>query len=186
MQAPPRMSANSRPPVAPHGRRRVPRALHARGGLLAVGAVVLAGILLASATAPSPAQAISIPNPINIVGRGIGSLLGAAAGPIASLAVKAFEAIINHLFAPIAKLVTVALVGWLTAIPNFAQGNVAHLEQTVAAICGGVLGAVATLSVIRYWLAGFAGGGRLRVLRARGAGAHGRRGAVHRDLAVAV
>ena len=29
----------------------------------------------------------------------------------------------------------------------------------MAAICGGVLGAVATLSVIRYWLAGFAGGG---------------------------
>ena len=78
---------------------------------------------------------------------------------IVGLAVKAFEAIIKALFAPIAKFVTVALIGWLTAIPNFAQGNVAQLEQTIAAICGGVLGAVATMSVIRYWLAGFAGGG---------------------------
>ena len=120
---------------------------------------MLVGVLLASATAPSPAQAISLPNPISVVSSGISSLLGTAAGPIVSIGVKVFDAIIKHLFAPLAKLVTVALVGWLTAIPNFAQGNVAHLEQTVAAICGGVLGAIATLSVIRYWLAGFASGG---------------------------
>ena len=120
---------------------------------------MLVGVLLVSAAVPAQAHALSIPNPISIIGGGIGSLLGGVTGPIVSLAVKAFEAIIQHLFAPIAKLVTVALVGWLTAIPNFAQGNVAHLEQTMAAICGGVLGAVATISVIRYWLAGFAGGG---------------------------
>jgi len=130
-----------------------------RAGALAAGASVLVAVLLVSAAVPPQAHAVSIPNPLNVITGGIGSLLGGAAAPIVGLAVKAFDAIIKALFAPIAKLVTVALVGWLSAIPNFAQGNVAQLEQTVAAICGGVLGAVATLSVIRYWLAGFAGGG---------------------------
>ena len=154
-----RTSRKATPPTARVGRRGLRIALELRTGLLAAGAIVLLGVLLASAAAPSPAQAISIPNPVSILGGGLGSLLGGAAGPIVSIGVKVFDAIIRHLFAPLAKLVTVALVGWLTAIPNFAQGNVAHLEQTVAAICGGVLGAVATLSVIRYWVAGFAGGG---------------------------
>ena len=146
-------------PSAGGGRRELPSALHTWAGPLAAGALVLVGVLLLSAAVPVQAQAVSIPNPVKIITGGIGTLLGGAAAPIVGLAVKAFEAIIKALFAPIAKLVTVALVGWLTAIPNFAQGNVARLEQTMAAICGGVLGAVATLSVIRYWLAGFAGGG---------------------------
>ncbi len=154
-----RTSRSAPPPTARVGRRGLRSALEARTALLTGAAVVLVGVLLASAAAPPPAQAISIPGPISIPGGGLGSLLGGVAGPIVSIGVKVFDAIINHLFAPLAKLVTVALVGWLTAIPNFAQGNVAHLEQTVAAICGGVLGAVATLSVIRYWLAGFASGG---------------------------
>ena len=153
-----RTSRKAPPPTARVGRRGLRSALETRTGPLAAGAIVLLGVLLASAAAPSPAQAISIPNPVSILGGGLGSLLGGAAGPIVSIGVKVFDAIMRHLFAPLAKLVTVALVGWLTAIPNFAQGNVAHLEQTVAAICGGVLGAVATLSVIRYWVAGFAGG----------------------------
>ena len=159
MEAPRPESAKVRLRTASAGQRGLPRP-RVRSGIVAVGVLVLVGALLGSAATPPAAQAgISIPNPMDVIGSGIGSLLGGAAGPIASLAVKAFEAIIQHLFAPLAKLVTVALIGWLTAIPNFAQGNVAHLEQTVAAICGGVLGAVATLSVIRYWLAGFASGG---------------------------
>ena len=116
-------------------------------------------ILLVSSVAAPQAQAkgflgtgISIPNPLS-------PILGGLSSGIVGLAVKAFEAIIKALFTPLAKFVTVALIGWLTAIPNFAQGHVAQLEHTVAAICGGVLGAVATMSVIRYWLAGFAGGG---------------------------
>jgi hypothetical protein len=159
MRAVHRTSGTDPGPSAGPGQRRVARVRQARGGPLAAGALVLVGVLLVSAAVPAQAHALSIPNPINIISGGIGSLLGGVTGPIVSLAVKAFEAIIQHLFAPIAKLVTVALVGWLTAIPNFAQGNVAHLEQTMAAICGGVLGAVATISVIRYWLAGFVGGG---------------------------
>ena len=153
-------TSQSVPPLAAGPRRRgVSGALHGRAGLLVAGLVVLVAILLVSSVAAPQAQAkgflgtgISIPNPLS-------PILGGLSSGIVGLAVKAFEAIIKALFTPLAKFVTVALIGWLTAIPNFAQGHVAQLEQTVAAICGGVLGAVATISVIRYWLAGFAGGG---------------------------
>ena len=70
-----------------------------------------------------------------------------------------FDAIIKALFAPIAKFITTQLIGWLVAVPYLTQGNVAALERTVEAMGGGLLAAVATFSTIRYWAAGFAGGG---------------------------
>jgi hypothetical protein len=128
--------------------------------------VVLALLLLGSAASPPAAEAsgilgtgISIPNPISLIGSGIGSLLGGLGGDIAKLAVGAFEAIIRALFAPIAKFITTQLIGWVITVPNLTQGNVSRLEQTVEAMGGGLLGAVATISTIRYWAAGFAGGG---------------------------
>ena len=123
-------------------------------------------LLLVSAAAPPAAEAsgilgtgISIPNPISLIGSGISSLLGGLGGDIAKLAVGAFDAIIRALFAPIAKFITTQLIGWLITVPNLTQGNVTRLEQTVEAMGGGLLGAVATISTIRYWAAGFAGGG---------------------------
>ena len=136
------------------GRRRG----RARLPLVAVGAVVLVTVLLASAATPPQAQA-AIPiigGPINSL---VGSIAGGITGGIAKLAVGAFDAIIKALFAPIAKFITAQLIGWLVAVPNLTQGNVRTLEQTVEAMGGGVLGAVATISVIRYWAAGFSGGG---------------------------
>jgi len=137
-----------------------------RRPLVAVAIVVLALLLLGSAASPPAAEAsgilgtgISIPNPISLIGSGISSLLGGLGGDIAKLAVGAFEAIIRALFAPIAKFITTQLIGWVITVPNLTQGNVTRLEQTVEAMAGGLLGAVATISTIRYWAAGFAGGG---------------------------
>jgi hypothetical protein len=137
-----------------------------RRPVVAVGAVVLVVLVLVSAAAPPAAGAngilgtgISIPNPISLIGSGIGSLLGGLGGDIAKLAVGAFEAIIRALFAPIAKFITTQLIGWVITVPNLTQGNVSRLEQTVEAMGGGLLGAVATISTVRYWAAGFAGGG---------------------------
>jgi hypothetical protein len=134
--------------------------------LVAAGAVVLVVLVLVSAAAPTAAAAsgilgtgISIPNPISLIGSGVSSLLGGLGGDIAKLAVGAFEAIIRALFAPIAKFITTQLIGWVITVPNLTQGNVTRLEQTVEAMAGGLLGAVATISTIRYWAAGFAGGG---------------------------
>ena len=129
-------TSQSVPPLAAGPRRRgVSGALRGRAGLLVAGLVVLVAILLVSSVAAPQAQAkgilgtgISIPNPLS-------PILGGLSSGIVGLAVKAFEAIVKALFTPLAKFVTVALIGWLTAIPNFAQGHVAQLEQTVAATC---------------------------------------------------
>ena len=130
-----------------------------RRQLLLLGAAVLAVALLVFAASPPRALALPI-GPIDVgpLG-GLGGLLGGVTGGIAKLAVGAFDAIIKALFAPIAKFITTELIGWLVAVPNLTQGNVAQLEQTVEAMGGGLLGAVATISTIRYWAAGFAGGG---------------------------
>jgi len=130
-----------------------------RRQLLLLGASVLAVALLLLAASPPRALALPI-GPIDVgpLG-GLGGLLGGVTGGIAKLAVGAFDAIIKALFAPIAKFITTELIGWLVAVPNLTQGNVAQLEQTVEAMGGGLLGAVATISTIRYWAAGFAGGG---------------------------
>ena len=128
--------------------------------------VVLVTLLLVVGRDPAGGEAkgilgsgISIPNPISLIGSGISSLLGGLGGDIAKLAVGAFEAIIKALFAPIAKFITMQLIGWVITVPNLTQSNVSRLEQTVEAMGGGLLGAVATISIIRYWAAGFAGGG---------------------------
>ena len=136
-----------------------------RRPLVAAGAFVLVALLLVSAAAPGAAEAKvaipipSIPNPVSLLGGGISSLLGGVGGDIAKLAVGAFEAIIRALFAPIAKFITTQLIRWLIAVPDLVEGKVKGTEQTVEAMAGGLLGAVATFSVIRYWVAGFAGGG---------------------------
>jgi hypothetical protein len=141
-------------PAAPAGGGRGRSRAHGRGSLLGAIATVFALIMLLSAVAPAPAQAgIHIPNPVSWIG-------GAVTGGIADMAVGAFDAIIKHLFAPITKLVTVDLIGWLIAIPNFTDGtHVASLETTVTAMGGGLLAAVATVAIARYWLIGYAGSG---------------------------
>jgi hypothetical protein len=154
----------SRSAVRPR-RARLRVAIRDHGQLLAVGAVVVVVVMLVSAVAPSSAQArgilateVSIPDPLTLIGNGVGSLLGGLGGDIAKLAVGAFDAIIKALFTPIAKFITTQLIGWLITVPNFTQGNVLQVEETVEAMGGALLGAVATISIIRYWVAGFAGG----------------------------
>jgi hypothetical protein len=121
-----------------------PAADAGRRPLVAAGAVVLVVLLLVSAVTPGAAQAkgvlgtgISIPNPISLIGSGVSSLLGGLGGDIAKLAVGAFEAIIKALFAPIAKLITTQLIGWVITVPDLTQSNVSRLEQTVEAMGGG-------------------------------------------------
>ncbi len=134
-------------------------AVRGHGQLLALGVLVLVAVLLISAAAPSRAQALQIGpldiNPLGLPGDPLGGLLG---GAMSKLAVGGFDAVIKALFAPVAKFITTQLIGWLVTVPNLTQGNVARLEQTVEAMGGGLLGAVATFSTIRYWAAGFAGG----------------------------
>ena len=118
-------------------------------------AVAFVAVLVMSATSPTPARA-SI---ISSITGGIGSAIGSVTGGIGQLAVGAFQAIIKALFAPVAKFITNELIAWLVAVPNLTQGRVHSLELTVAAMAGGLLLALATFSIIRFWLAGLVGNG---------------------------
>jgi hypothetical protein len=133
--------------------RRVPRD---RWPLLSTGAAITVVILLVSAAAPQVALG-GLPSPLGMNPlKGLGD---AITGGFGSMAVEAFDAIIRHLFAPVSKLVTAQLIGWLVEIPAFTGGHVGQLENTIVAMGGGLLGAVATLAVVRYWLVGIAGDG---------------------------
>jgi hypothetical protein len=142
---------------------RVRRRFRWRWQLAGVGACVLLVVLLLSAVEPSPAQAwlLGLPSPGQVISGllgGIGSVIGGAVG---KLAVTAFDAIIHALFAPIAHFINTQLIGWLVAVPDYAPAgsHVAATERTVLAMAGAALGAVATISIARFWLAGLAGSG---------------------------
>jgi hypothetical protein len=131
--------------------------------LAVVGGCVLATLLLLSAVEPSSAQAglLGLPSPGQVIGGlfgGIGHVIG---GTVGKLAVTAFDAIIHALFAPIAHFINAHLIGWLVAVPDYAPpgSHVAATEHTVLAMAGAALGAVATISVARFWAAGLAGNG---------------------------
>jgi hypothetical protein len=85
----------------------------------------------------------------------------AIGGAVGTVAVKAFEAIVHALFAPIAHFINTQLIGWLVAVPDYAPpgSHVAATERTVLAMAGAALAAVATVSIARFWAAGLAGNG---------------------------
>ncbi|MGO9751962.1 MAG: hypothetical protein ACLP22_10715 [Solirubrobacteraceae bacterium] len=132
--------------------------------LAAVGALVLVMMFGFSALDPTSARAswlLGLPSPGDVISGllgGIGSVIG---GTVGKLAVTAFDAIIHALFAPIAKFINTQLIGWLVAVPDYARpgSHVAATEQTVLAMAGAALAAVATISIARFWVAGLAGSG---------------------------
>src|SRR3954470_19485508 len=126
------------------------------GALLGAGAAIMIVIVVVSAVAPSVAFG-GIPSPLGVNPlSGLGDVI---TGGFGSMAVEGFDAIVGHLFAPVSKLVTGELIGWLVEIPTFTGGHIRRLQETIVAMGGGLLGAVATLAVVRYWLVGLAGDG---------------------------
>jgi hypothetical protein len=130
---------------------------------LAAGAGILTVALVLSAVDPGPARALSpgLPGPGQVVGGLLGGIGNAIGGTVGSLAVKAFEAIIHALFAPIAHFINTQLIGWLVAVPDYAPpgSHVAATEQTILVMAGAALAAVGTVSIARFWAAGVAGNG---------------------------
>ena len=150
-------------------RPSVPRARRARvvgpphSALLAAGAAVLTAMLAAAALDPASAQAwvLGLPSPGSVISGLLGGIGDVIGGTVGKVAVTAFDAIIHALFAPIAKFINTQLLGWLVAVPDYARAgsHVAATEHTVLAMAGAALGAVATISVARFWAAGLAGSG---------------------------
>ena len=134
-----------------------------RWRLLAAGVLVVLVTLGVSALEPSPAQAwvLGLPSPGQVISGLVGGLGHVIGGTVGKLAVTAFDAIIHALFAPIAHFINTQLLGWLVAVPDYAPpgSHVAATERTVLAMAGAALGAVATISIARFWAAGMAGSG---------------------------
>jgi len=127
-----------------------------------VSAVLLVLGLSALAATPAHAGIVGLQSPgqaiIGLLGGLGGQVVG---GTVGTLAVSAFTAVIHALFAPIAHFINTQLLGWLVAVPDYAApgSQVAAIEHTVLAMAGAALGAVATISIARYWVAGLAGNG---------------------------
>jgi hypothetical protein len=132
--------------------------------MVVVGVAVVLLVLGLSALAATPAHAgiVGLQSPgqaiIGLLGGLGGQVVG---GTVGTLAVSAFTAVIHALFAPIARFINTQLLGWLVAVPDYAApgSHVAAVEHTVLAMAGAALGAVATVSIARYWVAGLAGNG---------------------------
>ena len=127
-----------------------------------VGTGALTVTLLVSALDPAPAQALfGLPSPGHVISGLLGGVGHVIGGTVGKLAVTAFDAIIHALFAPIAHFINTQLLGWLVAVPDYAPAgsHVAATERTVLAMAGAALGAVATISIARFWAAGLAGNG---------------------------
>jgi hypothetical protein len=152
------------------GRRARPPRRH----LLAVGTLVLAALSLLSLASPEPARAIPI-NPLDPIQDILGAGVDAVTGGIGGMAVEGLGAIVKALFAWPAKIINRELLGWLVAVPDYAihpetaraagdGSNLAQLGATTSAMGFAALGAVATVSAIRYWAAGLTGSGGLEAL----------------------
>src|ERR1700733_14301544 len=101
--------------------------------------------------APHEAQALSLPNPLNLLSPVTGGLSGIGTG----IFVRGFIGILNALFLGHAEAkLTLQVLTWLTSIPDQGGGRIAALYGFTSGMALGLLGAVATVSVIRYWVAG--------------------------------
>lgn len=156
-----------------HGspRWRAPRRLWQ---LLTVAALALAAVSLVSLASPESARAIAI-DPLDPIEDVLGAGVDVVTGGIGGLAVEGLGAIIKALFAWPAKVINRELLGWLVAVPDYAihpetaraghdGSNLAQLGATTSAMAFAALGAVATVSGIRYWAAGLTGSGGLEAL----------------------
>src|SRR4051794_12476024 len=157
------------PGVGAHRRRT-----RARRKAIACVVVGLGGAGVLSLAGPEPAAAVGI-DPWQAVGGAVGAGVNAITGGIGQGAVAAFGAIVKGLFAWPAKMIDRELLAWLVAVPDYAihpqsrpagaeSSNLAQLGATTSAMAFAALGAVGTVSVVRYWAAGLTGSGGLEAL----------------------
>jgi hypothetical protein len=132
--------------------RRVPRA-----GWIALG--VFVAWLVVSLIRAATARALDFePVPISPVTVAVPVAKAVASVPLKA-AVSALLSVLEAIFGGVeAKLIT-GVINGLLAVPNFNSGHVAALEHTTVAISAGMLSAVLTLSIVRYYVVGLSNGG---------------------------
>ena len=102
---------------------------------------------------PLPVSPVTVAIPVaKAVGKAVASV------PLKA-AVSALLSVLEAIFGGVeAKLIT-GVINGLLAVPNFNSGHVAALEHTTVAISAGMLSAVLTLSIVRYYVVGLSNGG---------------------------
>lgn len=148
-------------------RRRGPIRPRLRSWLSPVGAFAafLAAFLIPQLIAPAQAHAF---NPVDALGDGFDFINPAnfakdaieKAGAEAAGAIQdAFFWMLNQLFGGIQATMSVALLSWLTKLPDFSSGQVMQIQRSMQVAAGAFLGCVLTFSIIRYWLGSHTNGG---------------------------
>ena len=138
--------------------QRLPRAVALAGGRRpalwagGLGALVISGWSLLT---PASAHALSLPPISPVPGFPTAPLTGIGT----QIFTKAFLAILNSLFAGIPGKLTAVVLGWLTSIDGQTGGHVASLYSFTSGMALGLLGAVVTVSMVRYWIAGLSQSG---------------------------
>lgn len=133
---------------------RLPYWLHLSFGTL----ILFALFMLPDLIAPARAQAF---NPVDALGDGFDFLNPAnlakdaieKAGTEAAGAIQdAFFWMLNQIFGGIQATLSVKLLTWLTRLPDFSGGQVMQVERAIQIGAGACLGAVLTISIVRFWL----------------------------------
>ena len=93
------------------------------------------------------------------LGDGVDTITGAIGGAVTGTILDGFKAIIGLLFGGLQSAITVALIKWITRIPNLTDGHVGNLEASIAIGAGGLLAATMTISIVRFWGSGLTGDG---------------------------
>jgi len=110
-------------------------------------------------------------DPLGGIGDVVGAGVNAITGGLGGAAVSGFGGILKALFAWPARLIDRELLAWLVAVPDYAispdgaeANRLAALGATTSAMAFAGLGAVATVSGLRYWAAGLSGSGGFEAL----------------------
>ncbi len=132
-----------------------PRRVALVGG---VAGMTLTGLLVVSLSRPAAAHASLPLGEIPVIGPPL-EVIKTALRPIGGAVVDALLKVLQAIFGGVeAKLIT-GVINALLTIPNFDNGQVAGLEKTTVAIAMGMLSAVLTLSIVRYYVAGLTDSG---------------------------
>jgi hypothetical protein len=145
----PRAVAAERCDARPSRRIRLRDAAFDYGPALGVVLVVVVAVQIFSLLSPATAGALDL-NPLHWAK----SIVGGATSFGSSVFVKGFVAILNALFGGIEAKLSLQVLTWLTSIANQSGGHVAALYRLTSGMAIGLLGAVLTVSIVRYWVAG--------------------------------
>jgi hypothetical protein len=122
---------------------------------IAIGFIALLVLLVGAAPAEAKTS-IPLVGEIPVVGpivEGAEALGEVVLNPTEAV-LKGFVHLLQAIFGGFAAYLVTEVVAGLLAIPNFDTGHVAGLEQTTTTIAAGMLSAVLTLSILRYYIAG--------------------------------